>query len=124
MLHENVEYLGIMTQEELSKITSEQADYILCMYDPIDFNNINASPNKIFDSIQLETPLIVNKEVLVSKFVKETRIGILVDSFYSHDNDMLLEELWSKKNKFIFDSSLKDKYSWENIEKKLIDLHK
>jgi len=119
---ENVQFLGVLTQTEALK-KAQSASYILCLYEPSNNNNINASPNKIYDAIQVNTPVIINNEVKVASFVKENNLGIIIDNYYKVDLDKLNAELIAKMNTFDFPEILKNKYSWENIEHTLLECH-
>lgn len=117
-----VKYHGIVTQEQSTKLAS-QNDYILCLYEPTNENNINASPNKIYDAIQSETPVIINKEVKVSAFVKENNLGYIIDNYYTENYDKIIIDLIEKKKDFKFSQTLKSKYIWESIERKFLEIH-
>ena len=65
----------------------------MCSYEPSNQNNINASPNKIYDAIQTNTPIIINNEVKVAAFVKRKNIGVILDSFYDYDLETVYKEL-------------------------------
>ena len=119
-----VDYRGVLTQIEASEIAAIESDYIMCCYEPSNENNINASPNKIYDAIQLKTPVIINNEVKASKFVKNNNIGVIIDDFYKYSVDTIYKDLLKKRNKFIFNNKQAKKYSWENIEIKLLKAHK
>lgn len=120
----SVDYRGVITQKEATAIAAAQVDYIMCCYEPSNQNNINASPNKIYDAIQTHTPVIMNGEVKVSSFVRGKNIGVVLDSFYDYDVDQLYKELVDKKQTFDFNEDHANKYSWESIEKKLLVAHK
>ncbi len=122
--HPSVDNRGTITQSEATRVAAEEADYIMCCYEPNNQNNINASPNKIFDAIQTNTPIIINSEVKISKFVADKKIGIVIDSFYQYDSEKMIKMLKEKKGTFAFDKDSKKKYSWENIESKLLAAHK
>ena len=119
-----VDYKGILTQKEAMIIAARESNYIMCCYEPSNLNNINASPNKIYDAIQTKTPVIINKEVIVSDFVKKKKIGLVLSSFYEYDIDKVYEKLIECKDKFTFNNSDLIEYSWENIESKLLKAHK
>ncbi len=121
--HPQVDYRGIMTQEHALSIAATEADYILCVYASNNENNINASPNKIYDAIQTHTPVIANAEIKISAFVTENKIGVVIDNYNSFNAKDLLAELRAKKNTFTFSDSLIDKYTWEKIESILINAH-
>ena len=83
--HPRADYRGVIPQAEALEIAAREADYILCLYEPLNQNMINASPNKIYDGIQTETPLLINREVKASSLVEELNIGITIPSYYPTD---------------------------------------
>ncbi len=121
--HPQVEFLGVISQKESMRVAAT-CDYILSLYEPVNKNNINASPNKIYDAIQAGTPVIINREVKIASFVEQKKIGYVMESFYSTDDSVLLNELMVHKESFFFDSELRNTYTWETIEGKLIDAHR
>lgn len=121
--HKRVNYLGIIKQEELLEITFDKCDYIFSFYEPISLQNINASPNKIYDGIMCRTPIIINREVVLSSFIEANNIGIVVDSYYNIDYDKLVKKLVEKRNSFEFPEQLIKDNSWNSIEQRLIKAH-
>ncbi len=120
----SVDFRGVITQKEATEIAATDVDYIMCCYEPSNQNNINASPNKIYDAIQTHTPVIINGEVKVSSFVKDKNIGVVLKSFYDYNVDDLCNELMDKRQTFDFNEDNANTYSWESIEKKLLEAHK
>jgi len=120
--HPQVKNWGVVTQQESMQMAA-QCDYILSLYEPINENNRNASPNKIYDAIQAQTPVIVNQEVKIAAFVDENRLGYVMPSFYETDPARLIQELMRKKNQFVFDQTLQNRYTWEAVEAKLVAAH-
>ncbi|WKK67364.1 hypothetical protein [Lutimonas zeaxanthinifaciens] len=119
-----VDFRGIITQKEATKIAATESDYIMCCYEPSNQNNINASPNKIYDAFQTRTPVIINKEVKVSSFVRDNNIGVVLNSFYDYDIKSISKELFLKKDNFNFSYENAITYSWEKIEGKLLKAHR
>ena len=122
--HHQVDYRGIMTQEESLTIAHDEADYILSVYAPENENNINASPNKIYDAIQVSTPVIINKEILIAQFVESHNLGIVIENYYHFDANTIIENLKKQRSSFHFSEELKSTYTWENIEHVLLEAHK
>jgi hypothetical protein len=120
--HPQVTFWGVKTQEETMRLASE-CDYILSVYEPINDNNLNASPNKIYDAVQARTPVIINAEIKVAQFVKTQNLGYVTDSYYVKDTPKLLRELIAAKKTFVFDQTLSQRYTWEAVEGKLLDAH-
>ncbi len=123
MTHERVEYLGVLNQSEANKFVAKNADYVICIYPINNYNNIYASPNKIYDAFQNKTPLIINRQVLVSKFVEENLIGIIVESDESIE-DIALKLVAGITNKeFNFPCSKAKENSWDVYEPRLLGMH-
>jgi hypothetical protein len=118
-----VEYHGVISQKEALMSSYSKADYILCVYDPVNDNNINASPNKIYDAIQTKVPVIINSEVKISKLVNELQIGLVFDSMPDFDPSELYKTLKERKKSFNINNDLKIRYSWENMEQELYNVH-
>jgi hypothetical protein len=120
--HPQTKYFGVMSQDDSLRLSS-QCDYILSLYEPIHENNLNASPNKIFDAVQVCTPVIINAEVKMSSLVLRQNLGYVIPSFYEKDATGLLNELIKHKKSFVFEESLQHNYTWEAVEGKLVEAH-
>ena len=120
--HPQVKYYGVMHQNDAAKI-AKQCDYIMCLYEPNIVNNIYASPNKIYDGIKAETPVIINQEILVSTFVRDEKLGYVIQSYNPADVSTILQELKSQRGCYEHISKLQGKYTWESIEPVLITAH-
>ncbi len=121
--HPHVDYRGVIPQINALEIAATEADYILCLYEPLNQNMINASPNKIYDGIQTETPLLINKEVTAASLVENLNIGIVIPTYYPEDFRSLANLLLKSKKNFDFSNVLKEKYTWESIEDVLLSCH-
>jgi len=120
--HPQVKYHGVVHQTAAAEI-AKQCDYILCLYEPNIVNNIYASPNKIYDGIQAGVPVIINQEVLVSAFVRDEKLGVVLDSYSPTNISAVLEELKTQRNQFTHIAQMQGKYTWEKIEPVLINAH-
>ena len=121
--HPRVEWLGVLRQAEANDIAARRADYLLCVYAPVNDNNINASPNKIYDAIQTRTPLIINAEVQVSAFVKQHGIGCVLPLYQVKDYAQLAASLRERRGHYAFDEELRQFHTWENAETTLLEAH-
>jgi hypothetical protein len=121
---ESIDFRGVVKQETALNWSENEADYILCVYAPINENNINASPNKIYDAIHTGTPVIVNREVRISGFAEEHKIGFILPQYDCLDYSALFHQLIERRNSFHWSDELKTAYSWENTEKILIQSHR
>jgi hypothetical protein len=95
----------------------------LAVYKPDNQNNLFASPNKVFDSIHCEVPLIINSEVNISNFVKQKNIGYILPHYENNDINDVIDDLFLKRTSFSFTEELKMSYCWNSIEHKLISAH-
>ncbi len=72
----NVDFKGIVTLQQTLELIA-QCDAVLCFYQPTTFNNINASPNKIYDALSVGRPSIVNEEIKISDWFRQKNYGYL-----------------------------------------------
>ncbi len=86
-------------------------------------NKVMSLPNKYFDSIAAETPVIVKKDLIsVSKEVEKYKIGIIVDfsnteetvekiiDIYENHYNELIKNIRAHKNEFIWDREKERKF--------------
>lgn len=70
---------GNLSSQDLMRLLSLKADFILLYYMPTSYNNIFASPNKLWDAISLSIPVICNDMTLASADVLINNFGLVVD---------------------------------------------
>jgi hypothetical protein len=121
--YSQIDFRGVVPQKTAMKWAEEEADYILCVYSPINTNNIYASPNKIYDAIHTNTPVLINKEVKVSELVTELGIGLVINSYQVLDYSELYSQLKYAKGIFSWSFELAKEFSWNKIEFVLIKSH-
>lgn len=86
----NVHYYHFMPQEQLFSLISDCRG-IFSLYDPaIEINRLAAS-NKLYDSMMLSIPVIVNNGILASSFVSANQIGYIVNYKYDSTWNALAE---------------------------------
>ncbi len=119
-----VRWYGTLPQHEAMKLAASQADYILCVYAPVHDNNINASPNKIYDAIQTKTPVIINREVRIADFVRRHKIGYIMPSYEVQDYHILADDLVRRRRDYHFPKEMVRDFTWENVSDILVNLHR
>lgn len=78
----NVEYHDFMLQKDLYRMMTNCCA-IFSLYDPsVEINRLAAS-NKVYDAMMFGIPVITNKEVINSGFIKEHHIGFVIDYDYN-----------------------------------------
>jgi hypothetical protein len=83
-LPSNFKYIGLMNQLDILNFMNDKIDWVFCLYEPSNINNINASPNKVYDAIHTQCGIIINSEVRLSKFVNENKFGIVLNTYYDN----------------------------------------
>ena len=117
--------LGYMKKDEFQKEMSK-CMYGLCVFDVTCDNIRYCMPNKLFEYIQAELPVIVNKDLeCVSKFVEDNNIGVVIKD----DSDFTLAvarfKLKLNYDEFLTNiKKLKKTMCWKNQENKLLNIYK
>lgn len=125
-LHDKVRFLGRIPPVKLIKYTAD-ADLGISLEENMGLNYYYALPNKLFDYIQAQIPVLVSNLPEMAALVQEYQIGsvletsdcrLLADKF----NDMLSDEkqrlIW-RKNLEIASRIL----CWENEETRLLSIY-
>lgn len=116
---DRVSFLGQKSQEECNKYVHENAHYLFCYYKGDNLNNINASPNKIYDSIHTSTPCLINSVPTVSRWVRDMNIGLVYE-----ENAVLetVSAMFVNYASFFNKDLIKDEYTWDYFESILIQI--
>ena len=81
----------------------------------------------MFEAIITKTPIIVSKDTIAEKFVKENNIGFSVDGSNIEEVGKLIEYI--NKNRSILSEKIKNlekiqyDYSWEEVVKNLDEIY-
>lgn len=124
--NENIIFYDRLTYDKTLAL-EEACDIMLAIYDPQIENHIFAAPNKFYESLMLGKPLIMVKGTGMSTVVKDEDIGVLIK--YSEEGFAKgVEEIVAKKGEWkMIEQRMKrlykEKYSWEIMEKNLIELY-
>ncbi len=119
-LQNKVEFKGRLPLEELAKLTP-QADLGLSVEEDLGLNYRFALPNKLFDYIQAEVPVLVSNLPEMAAVVKKYEIGKIS---HSHEPEQLAktiqEALFDEEKRMDWKKNLKTaarELTWENEEK-------
>lgn len=125
-LEKKVLFFPKMDYQKMMLYTTH-ADIGLTLDKPSNINYLYSLPNKIFDYVQANTPIIGSNLVEVSKIIKNNKVGIIIDSVNPEsiiksvleiqENQNLLNEL--KRNCEI----AKNELNWENECKTLASFY-
>jgi glycosyltransferase involved in cell wall biosynthesis len=124
-----IQYLGwLPTYKDVIKKTLE-ADILFRFSDPKVPKSKYASPNKLFEAMMCEKPIIVTDDTSMANIVREENCGLVVS--YG-DIDAIKEAIIKLKNNPDLRQRLgkngrrayEEKYSWDIMEKRLINAYK
>lgn len=121
----NVFFHEAVTQENLLVHTSS-ADFGILFYENVCLNNYYCSPNKMFEYIMAEIPVIISNLYEMKKIITKYKVGIIAEENTPQGlKKAIIEasEIDKHKTKQNLENT-KQIYNWENQEKKLIELYK
>ena len=123
----NVQEKGFLNRGDVSTVLSQAKIGMVTFY-PLP-NHIDAQPNKMFEYMSAGLPVIASNFPLWKEIIEGNHCGICVDPMkpqeianaikYIIDNPKIAEEMGRNGQQ-----AVKEKYNWENEEKKLFTLYR
>ncbi len=120
-----VHFMDAVPQEELLGWT-RSADAGIIPYQPIDLNNYYCSPNKLFEFIQAELPIVANDLPFLRDVVAQEGFGIVHRLETVEDYATAIGLMFDGNRRQTFRDNLRLKkleYSWSIEERKLVALY-
>ncbi len=124
---QNVNELGFINREKSWQIKKESIAGMVTFL-PVP-NHINSQPNKIFEYMASEIPVIGSNFPLWKEIIEDNNCGLCVNPLNSHEiskainylakNPAEAKEMGKNGKKLVL-----EKYNWEIEEKKLLDFYK
>lgn len=114
-LQDKVYLLGRRSYDELMQYT-QIADLGLSLDKNTNLNYEYSLPNKVFDYIQAETPLLVSDRRVVAKLVNDEQIGEVISHHNPQKMAKKVQEMLFSDTYFVWKENLKKvakKYNWE-----------
>ena len=87
-------------EKEISKLYSK-IDIVYSVYDTNSKNVRVALPNRLYESIVLNKPIIASKNTKLGEFIESNGIGFLVNDQEKEDLKLLIEKLKKNENQMI-----------------------
>jgi len=125
-LSEKVEFTGKLPLEELAKLTPT-ADLGVSIEEDLGLNYRFALPNKLFDYIQAQVPVLVTNLPEMAAIVGHYQIGDICESLEPEKlAESMKDALFNKQKRKFWKQNLKntaEQLTWENEEKVLIEIY-
>ncbi len=124
-LDDKVIIMDKLPYNELMEYT-KIADLGLSLDKATNLNYEYSLPNKVFDYIQANTPLLVSNRKEVAQLVTKNKIGVVIDNFDPKKLAEAVNKLFSNQGQYrILKKNLviaAEKYNWESESEKLKDI--
>ena len=119
---ENIIYYGKLAYNDT--ITLEmQCDVMTAIYDPSIPNHKYSAPNKFYESLMLDKPLIMVEDTGWDKVIKEEKIGAVIayskEGLQAGLKCIQNEKYLTGKGSLLYE----EKYSWSLMEKRILNLY-
>lgn len=95
-MQHRVHFLGRIPREELLNYT-KKASLGMVLEEPLGLSFTYALPNKLFDYIHAEIPIIAGKLLEVERIINEYKVGVLVDDYQPETIARSIQNLLSDK---------------------------
>lgn len=124
--HGNIFFYGKLPYNKTIEL-EKKCDVMTAIYDPKVPNHFYAAPNKFYEALMLGKPLIMAKNTGMSDIVNDYKIGEVID--YNRESlNEAINRLIDKRKEWNKISNISrrlydEKFSWNIMEKRLIDLY-
>jgi glycosyltransferase involved in cell wall biosynthesis len=126
-MENRIHFMDAVSQEDLLMWTAS-ADAGIIPYQPVDLNNYFCSPNKLFEFIQAELPIIANDLPFLRKVLEGEGFGIVhklkIASDYGEAINKMFDES-AETLQFCKENlrNKRSKFCWDNEEEKLLKIY-
>lgn len=124
-MENRVFFLGRISREKLLNYT-QKATLGMVLEEPLGFSFQYSLPNKLFDYIHAQIPIIAGNLIEISTIIKEYKVGVIVDSYDPKAIAAAIKDLLNDENKMqvIKQNQLmaSEVLSWE-IEQQKLDIY-
>jgi glycosyltransferase involved in cell wall biosynthesis len=122
---DRVFFHSAVPQAKLLEMTSG-ADAGIIPYQPTCLNNLYCTPNKLFEFIAAEIPIVSTDLPEVTRIIKNYKIGLVGDTSTPHKFAKLLDDFFSSEERLSLwrknCKGAKEAICWEEEEKKLLKI--
>lgn len=125
--NENVDFYGQIAYEKVL-ILESQSDVLFATYNPTIPNHKYSAPNKVYEAMALNKPIIVCNNTGVDKMVDEFHFGYTIDynadEFFDALNYILLHPDEAEKMGLNGRNAYNEYFSWDIMELRLKEIYK
>ena len=124
-MHHNIYFHPAVTQEVLLDHTSS-ADFGILFYENSCLNHYYCSPNKMFEYLMAELPVIVSNLYEMRRLVESNHLGVVAEENSVNGLLTAIQEASTLDKAHLQKSiqKIKERYNWQEQEKVLLDLYK
>ncbi|MCR0567875.1 glycosyltransferase [[Clostridium] innocuum] len=122
--NENIHYYGYVKYEEAVKLGAS-ADVIAAIYDPNIKNHKYSAPNKVYEAIMMNKPILVARNSGIDELVEKEKIGYIAD-YDIESVKKLIEELKQKPDFSDIEKHCKEAYKtycWKEMKKRIQNIY-
>mgnify|MGYP005990977581 CR=1 FL=1 len=123
LLENRVHFLGRIPHNELQNYT-KIADIGMVLEEPLGLSFEYSLPNKLFDYIHAEIPIISGNLTEIKKVIKKHKLGVVLDNYNPKTIAIAIEKLLDNKELYkeikTNQQKVKEQFCWEK-EKQLLD---
>lgn len=106
----NIFFYGMLDEGDVLSLLSHM-DYSYIVYDPKHEHNQIASPNKFFEAIHYEIPMIVCEGTSIDEKILQLKIGEVIEYNFDSLSDLIIK-LSKSKQRYNFTKEMKNDFSW------------
>ncbi len=121
----NIFYLPAVPLDELLDYTAS-ADYGLLLYENTCLNHYYCMPNKLFEYMMADLPVIVSSLFELKRFVHENKVGDITEDWTTPSLIASINRVEKMNTNSIIKNikQAKSKYNWENQERVLLAVYR
>jgi len=121
----NIVFQPFVKSEEITRYTSS-ADCGICFFEDTCLSNHYSLPNKMFEYMMAEIPIIASDLPEMRKFVESTGVGFVAKESSSEDLLRVMRQVMAMGKDSVKEKLMKAKKAnnWEAEEVKLLDAYK
>jgi glycosyltransferase involved in cell wall biosynthesis len=123
-------FLKDAVKPEVLLAYTKSADVGICPFENTCMNNFYGSPNKVFEYISAQIPILVSDFPEMKRLAEKENMGLTIDASSPEDISNKINYLFDKNNEEVYNTMKKNcvekstkKYNWDIEKKTLLDIY-